>query len=218
MLLQRPKIPPVKPVPYFFYHTVLSKICSTCAHTRRVLCLLVFGTNNQKWQVLTSLSWTRQAQLLRLSAERRDRSGEGTAHTFCELFISKAAIRQLFVAAVRFRQVRKFVARVGIADRQSCRCAHGGASCGKVVGHIYCCCAVVKRSTNVDTSRLPCLLLMFCFCSFSISSQIQDHYFIRQQLVAASWRLVCLIRAVSLPPTATTKLRLDVTTSSCQMT
>lgn len=39
-------------------------------------------------------------------------------HRFCELFISKAAIKQLFVAAVKFRQVRKFVARVGIADRK----------------------------------------------------------------------------------------------------
>lgn len=48
---------------------------------------------------------------------KTDRSGEGTAHTFCEIFISKAAIKQLFVAAIRFRQVRKFVARVGIADR-----------------------------------------------------------------------------------------------------
>jgi hypothetical protein len=25
----------------------------------------------------------------------------------------------------------------------------------KSVGHVYCRCAVVKRSTNVDTSRLP---------------------------------------------------------------
>jgi rhamnose utilization protein RhaD (predicted bifunctional aldolase and dehydrogenase) len=47
----------------------------------------------------------------------KDRSGEGTAHTFCELFISKAAIKQRSVAAIRLGQVRKFAAIVGIAGR-----------------------------------------------------------------------------------------------------
>jgi hypothetical protein len=47
----------------------------------------------------------------------KDRSGEGTAHTFCELLFSKAAIKQLFVADVRFRQLRKFATIVGIAGR-----------------------------------------------------------------------------------------------------
>ena len=54
---------------------------------------------------------------LQFVVENKDRSGEGTAHTFCELFISKAAIKQLFVAAIRFRQLRKFATIFGTAGR-----------------------------------------------------------------------------------------------------
>jgi hypothetical protein len=176
-------------------------------------------TNYQNWHVLTALSWTRPDQLLRLSAEQtdRDKSGGGTAHTSCQLFISKAPIiKQMFVGAVNVRPLREFVARVWNADRN---CHVKFAHVAKRSVALTCrWVAAVKRGTKVVTSSPPLVLSLLCFWSFSVYWKIQGRYFTRQLSVSASCRLVFPIGSLSLSPTSTTRLRHEVTAKSCQMT